>query len=322
MGVKATAHSGQRRIFFILDRATRKLPGEMGLWMQYIEYARKQKSYKKLQNILLNVLRLHPTRSELWAYGAEYALEEHADMTQARGYMQRGLRFCKSSRTLWLEYAYIEMLYIAKIIARRRILGLDKERESASQAQDQQEIDFNADTVTLPQVTEEDINPGSDGEDDEANKAALQKLKSSPALSGAIPMAIFDAAMTQFDNNESIARDFYTQLSTFTNLPCLQTVLGHVVEHMIKQPSPGVHAQVCYITLPCAGIEADTAAFPRAFGTTWGRIKECNGLDRTELSREIAQWLKPLAQRTDLNPSLHQVLVSIFERASASSGLS
>ena len=93
--------------------------------MQSIEYARKQKAHKKLSQIFTNVLRLHPTKADVWIYAAQFAMDVHADMTEARSYMQRGLRFCKNSKKMWLEYAKLEILYIAKIAARRCVLGLD-----------------------------------------------------------------------------------------------------------------------------------------------------------------------------------------------------
>lgn len=124
LGIRATAHNGQRRIFFVFDRGTRKFPGDVGLWMQSVEYARGQHSHKKVSQILTNALRLHPTKSDLWTYAAQFAMEENGDMTEARSYMQRGLRFCKNSSALWLQYAKLELVYIAKIAARRQILGV------------------------------------------------------------------------------------------------------------------------------------------------------------------------------------------------------
>ena len=39
--------------------------------------------------------------------------------------MQRGTRFCTRNKDLWIEYAKLEMIYLAKIALRRKILGLD-----------------------------------------------------------------------------------------------------------------------------------------------------------------------------------------------------
>src|SRR5437016_3559762 len=186
-GIKSSNHAGQRRIFFILDRATRKFRGDLGLWMQYIEYARKEKAIKKLHQILTSVLRLHPTKPELWMYAARYTADG-ADMTAARSYMQRGLRFCKTSRGLWVEYAKLEMAYIAKISARRQILGLDdvgpeNEEVIGTNAPDE-------DIIKLPELTAEDMDPTLE-EGDDSDQNLWQNIASTPALSGAIPLAIF-----------------------------------------------------------------------------------------------------------------------------------
>ena len=36
LGIRSTNHTGQRRIFFVFDRATKKHPGDVGLWLQTI----------------------------------------------------------------------------------------------------------------------------------------------------------------------------------------------------------------------------------------------------------------------------------------------
>lgn len=66
LGVRTSDHTGQRRIYFILDRAIKKFPGDVGLWMQYITFAQKQKSDKKVLQLVTSLLRLHPTKPELW----------------------------------------------------------------------------------------------------------------------------------------------------------------------------------------------------------------------------------------------------------------
>lgn len=133
-GLKNTGHAGQRRIFLVLDRATRKFPGDLSLWMQYLDFASKQKANKKLSQVLTNLLRLHPTKPAIWIYAASNALNVKDDLTEARSYMQRGLRFCKHSKDLWLEYAKLEMLYVSKIAARSRVLGLDSARNNVGDA--------------------------------------------------------------------------------------------------------------------------------------------------------------------------------------------
>ncbi|KAL4888288.1 U3 small nucleolar RNA-associated protein 6-domain-containing protein [Aspergillus ambiguus] len=305
LGIRSAGYSGQRRIFFILDRATRKFHGDVGLWVQYIEYAREQKSYKKLSTIFTDALRLHPTNAELWAYAAQYSLEDHADMTQSRSYMQRGLRFCKNSRKLWVQYAKLEMIYIAKLVARRRILGLD-ELEAPAPAQEDA-MDADADMISLPKLTGEDINPNADDESGN-DQVALQNLNSTPALSGAIPLAIFDTAMKNFHNDDKFGHEFYDMVCAFGDVPCLQKILGHVLEVMQASKPTSPHTLICYIKHPTAGVAVTSAEFPRALGTSLVRMKEHR--DDPNVAKEIVGWLQPLEKAEDLDPALQKAIAA------------
>lgn len=307
LGVKSPAHTGQKRVFFLLERATRKFHGDIGLWMQYINYARKQKAHKKLSQILTKVLRLHPLDAELWICAAQYALQDHGDMTQARSYMQQGLRFCKNSASLWLQYAKLEMIYVARIAARQKILGLDGSYEAPQI--DNSIDDPDADMIALPKVTGEDVNPTLD--DEESNKAALHILNSTPALSGAIPIAIFDAAMVQLGKDVKVAFEFYQMFLEFEETPCQKRVLSHVVNYMITDHAASTIAQNCYIQHPVAGISPSAARFPRAFLESLSRLKvylQKAPSEVYQLADEITEWLQTLLATENLDPSLRQVL--------------
>ncbi|PLB53060.1 hypothetical protein P170DRAFT_403827 [Aspergillus steynii IBT 23096] len=312
LGIKAAGHSGQRRIFFILDRATRKFHGDVGLWVQYIEYARQQKSFKKLATIFTDALRFHPTNAELWIYAAQYNVEDHADMTQARSFMQRGLRFCKSSRKLWVNYAKLELIYTAKLVARQRILGLDQELEQSDPTQDASVDDPDADMIALPKITGEDINP-SEGGADGVDPVALETLNSTPALSGAIPMAVFDTAMRNFDNDDKFGHEFYDMAFEFEDVPCIPKILEHVVAAMQESKPNSHHTQFCYIKLPTAGFRVTSPEFPRALGTSLTRLRDHR--DQPKIAREVINWLQPLEKTEDLDPSLRMVLAATIQKA-------
>ncbi|KAJ5541091.1 RRNA processing protein Utp6 [Penicillium frequentans] len=311
MGIRSAGHSGQRRILFILDRATRRFHGDLNLWIQYIEYTRKQKAYKKLSMILTDALRFHPTSAELWIYAAKYALDEHADMSQARSYFQRGLRFCKGTRLLWIQYAKLELIYIAKLMARQRILGLD-EASQRPKAVESAGVDHDADMIAVPDVTEEDINPTAEG--DEVDKHALETLNATPALSGAIPLAIFDSAMKNFKNDDQFGFDFYKMVSEFDDVPCLSKILSHVVENMQAHQPTSPRTLICYIQFPTTGVRVTSPEFPRALGSSLARLKESQPLSAS-LAQEVVKWLKPLSETKDLDPSLKKVIVSTMRNA-------
>ena len=306
-GIRATGYNGQRRIFFILDRGTRKFPGDIDLWMQSIEYARRQKAHKKLSQILTNVLRLHPTKPDLWIYAAQFAMDEHADMTEARSYMQRGLRFCKNSLNMWLVYAKLEMLYIAKIAARRQILGIGEPRsiETRKASLD----DTGADILSLPMLTKEDVSPSLPDHDD-VDDAALRTLDSTPAMSGAIPIAIFDAAMTQFQNDPAIGKMFFDACSDFRRVPCLRKILDHIVEVMTTTRTQSWEAQACSIKVAVAGLEVLSADFPAGLSVSLSRLKDAlaQTLHKARLAEDVSSWLEFMLETDGLDPALQKVI--------------
>ncbi|KAF4300910.1 RNA-processing protein HAT helix [Botryosphaeria dothidea] len=306
MGVKAGGHSGQRRVMFILDRATRKFHGDLALWFQYLTYLRSQKSTgKKLKEVLTSVLRMHPTKPDLWVWGARTALDVDADMTSARGYMQRGLRFCKNSRQLWLEYAKLEMLYVAKIAARRQILGLDQERKKKEVADDP-----DADMIALPDVTAEDINP-SLAKDDGVDEIALQNLANTPVLQGAIPRAIFDEAMKQFQNDPKLAEQFFDMFAEFDRTPCTNSLLQYIVDTLNKRNPTAVSTQICNFRLPVFGLEPTSPEFPSAVGKSLQSIRtslQQSPLTKHQLAEKAIMWLVPILRQEELDDALRKVL--------------
>ncbi|KAL4779009.1 U3 small nucleolar RNA-associated protein 6-domain-containing protein [Aspergillus varians] len=309
MGIRSAGFSGQRRIFFVLDRATRKFHGDVGLWVQYIEYARRQKAYKKLTTIFMDALRLHPTNADLWIYAAQYFMQDHADMSQARTYMQRGLRFCKSSRKLWIHYAKLELIYITKLVARQRILGLDGTIEAPKQQAPTDDLD--ADMIMMPQITEEDINPSAP--DDSVNQAALKTLNATPALSGAIPLAIFDSAFKTFENDDRFGHEFFDMVFEFEDVPCLQKILSHILNTMQESKSASPHTLICYIKLPTAGIKATSAEFPGALGAVLSRLQEHR--QKPGVAKEVIGWLRPVEKTEDLDPSIQKVIAATIHKA-------
>ena len=275
--------------------------------MQSIEYARKQKAHKKLSQILTNVLRLHPTKPDLWIYAAQFALDEHADMTEARSYMQRGLRFCKKSKKMWLEYAKLEIIYIAKIAARRQILGIDENHPSETAAQSLDDPD--ADILMLPKVTKEDINPMLP-DHDAVDDVALRTLDSTPAMTGAIPIAIFDAAMAQFWDDSAFGNAFFDMYSEFENVPCLRRILTHIVEVMLDTNPGGWQAQACSVKVAVAGLEVSSPEFAGGLNVSLSRLKAALSQTRhkVDLAEDILGWVQALLESDNLDPALRKVM--------------
>lgn len=321
MGIKNGTYSGQRRIFFLLERATKKFHGDMGLWMQYVDFARKQKSNKRLSEVLTRVLRMHPTKPELWIYAANYALDERSDINEARSYMQRGLRFCKNSKHVWAEYAKLEMIYIARIVARGRDLsrneGLSK-KDAVLRANAP-----DADVLTLPSITawEDNLHPEPGFIDQEI----LKCLGDTPVLSGAIPMAIFDGAINQFPGDVTLGETFFDIFVGFHDLPCASKVSQHIINHLLTTAPSDPAALICYIRQPVIGVQTLSSDFPGALGVSLERLKSAtkmvtsstatNELSRSRslLARRAIEWLLQFVVE-DLDPDISRVISMTLQK--------
>lgn len=307
LGIKATAFNGQRRIFFVFDRGTRKFPGDVKLWMQGIEYARSQKSLKKVTQMLTNLLRLHPTKSELWIYAAQFALDENGDMTEARGYMQRGLRFCKNSRQMWLQNFRLEMNWIAKIHARRKILGIEGERRKEEEIKI---VGEDEDIMMLPKVTAEDILPDEE-QDDKVDVTALENLEATPIMTGAIPIAIFDAALVQFNSDPTLGRQFFQEATAFEDLPARSKIMTHIDEALQAAAPKDWNTIACHIEVTTSDLQVDSPEFPAALREALSRINE--GLNKVKHRSSMVIWCQEYLQgllQPELDSGLRQVLES------------
>ena len=279
--------------------------------MQYINFARSQKSGKKVAEILTRILRLHPTKPELWIYAANYTMEERGDMLEARSYMQRGLRFCERSDDLWLEYARLELLYINKILARRRILGLDHRADPPEAGNPPAETkDSEGDVIALPTITADEVGFGDSTP--LAEQSLLEKLNTNPALSGAIPMAVFDAAYKKL-GSAAFALAFFDMVADFVGLPCQHAILEHVLEQTQAASQPSDPAlSYRFVQQPTIGISVHSAAFPAAFGRSLSRMKTNQG-SQTEnnpgraFEHHMIGWILPYLEE-DLDPDLRKAL--------------
>ena len=268
LGVKSTAFNGPRTIFFILERGTKKFPGDMGLWMQYIQFCQKEKANKKLAKVFTNALRLKPREWGLWVLAAKHYAETQGDMSTARSYLQRGLRFCREESKLWVEYVRLEMGYLAKLAGRRRVLGLDDGARKEGV-----EVAEGEDLLELPAVTAEDINPDTGRGIEEVDDDTLKRLASAPAFTAAIPMAIFDAAMKQFNNDAEVAEEIFNLCASFDFVPSTRNILQHILSRIQTHTPNAVETVICESKMQLLGIETDSPEFPSALGTSLAIMK-------------------------------------------------
>lgn len=235
-------------------------------------------------------------------------------MNGARSYMQRGTRFCTRSRDLWIEYAKLEMIYLAKIALRRKILGLDVDRsiEAAdAMEEDAEDTGFatSADVIAIPDFKANALRP-SMIEGVKVDAEAAKDPMTTPALNGAIPLAIFDTARKQPFFCASAAEDFFDMFAAFTQVRCLPKILQHVLDSMTELYPTDACTCSCYIKQPLAAIEPSSAEFPAALGSALDRLKEAMAKvkDKGDLSKKTKAWIEPILAIEELDPGIQTVL--------------
>lgn len=315
-GIKgSSSHPGQARIFSIFDRGTKKHPGDLSLWYSYLECARKQKATKKFKTVLTSAIRLHPTKPELWLYAARWTLDVESDINGARSYYQRGTRFCTTTKDVWVEYARLEMIYLAKIAMRRKLLGLDVDRTPEStDAMEITDADpgfaTSEDMIAIPDFKENILRP-SMLEGVEVDSVATQDPMTTPALNGAIPLAIFDSARKQPFFCPAAAEAFFDMFAEYTqHVRCLPKILQHVVDAMMESYPKDALAQNCYVRQAVIGVDVTTAEFPLALVTALERLREAQEKvkDNSLLSTKTKEWIEPILALQDLDPNIQTVL--------------
>jgi hypothetical protein len=125
-------HAGMKRVHLIFDRALRRFDDDTALWLQYMAFCTKTRSTKTLARLFPRALRRHPRNAAIWVRAASWEFTYNSNIEGARVMLQRGLRLNKESPRLWHEYFRFEMLCVAKLEARRAVLGLSGNAGSAA----------------------------------------------------------------------------------------------------------------------------------------------------------------------------------------------
>ena len=305
----SSSHTGQARVLAIFGRGTRKHPGDLGLWMTYLEYARTAGATSKFKVILTAALRLHCTVPGLWVYAARCALEE-SDMGEARSFLQRGARFCNQGPEMWVQYAKLEMIFLAKIAARRRVLGLDAPAVKAVEEKPEEEGQgFEGDEIKFPEFKAQSLGQSA-MEGVKVDGEAKQDPMNTPALQGAIPLAIFDDAAKQAFFNAEAAQHFFDMFTVFTQVGCLPKVLQHVLDVMMERFPTEAATWDCYVRMPLVGVSPLTAEFPGQLAVALGRLGEGKEKVRVKgaLAKKTAAWVEKVLAMEGLDGGITTVL--------------
>lgn len=314
----STSHASNARVFNIYERAVLRHPGSLDLWTDYLDYAARVKATKRWRKIMTRALRMHPINAGLWARAGRRAASD-GDMEGARGMFMRGCRFCNSTADLWLEYARVEMEWLAKMERKKGgKKGLEGARAEET-VEDGDVLRFGEDDSEDEEFEDNEIlpDPTADEENKKAKEAkkvfsdeAVKKLEKSPALQGAIPKTVFDVARKQPFFSAPAAEAFFDMFATFTTVSAQPVIIQHVLDAMILDYPRHPATCGCVVRQPLVGVDVTTVEFPRALREVLARLKAQTETteDKGKLAGKTVAWIKPILKRSDLEENVRTVL--------------
>jgi U3 small nucleolar RNA-associated protein 6 len=192
----ASTYSLPRRTLYILKRATAKFPGDIAVWLAYVEYAAREGMTKVVAKGLNSAMQHHPLSPTLYLLLSYAHLHPGAPLPRssipstsrlnlptteatpaqsgfalegtqpARTTLLLGLRVLPGSHTLWTEYVKLELGWVEGLRRRWHVLGIGANAKKDKKGED--DDDFDGDTAALV---------GGDGafgeEGEEARRAIL-----------------------------------------------------------------------------------------------------------------------------------------------------
>lgn len=296
-----------------------KHPGDVNLWKVYLDFAAEAKATKRWRRIITRALRLHPRDASLWILAGRRA-SQNGDMERARTHFLQGCRFCASEATLWLEYARCEMQWLAKVEAKKGGKGIRRgvnvmEAIKATEATEQ-----DGDMIKFDDSDDEEDEDDLVLPDPEAankkmavrvfNEEETRKLEQSPALNGAIPIAIFDIARKQQFYGPAAAESFFDLFAGFSNVSSRDQTVQHVLAVMEEAFPNSPETCSCHIRQPVIGVGVCTAEFPKALRESLARLRtameKCG--DQKVLAQKIAAWSQSILDIEGVDVGIRTVL--------------
>jgi U3 small nucleolar RNA-associated protein 6 len=205
------------------------------------------------------------------------------------------------------------MVYLAKLAARRKILGLD------DQGKDADAEDENEEVHSLAAITTGDVDPNDQRGIEEMDDEALKKLATAPVYTGAIPIAIFDSAIKQFNGDAQFANDAFDLCADFDKVPASQSILQHILVWIHAEIPETVEAIMCEAKMVLFGIDLNSEEFPAALGSLLSTLKRGQGRLDTKALPQMAEHailllLPYLRAKDDLDEDVATVLEASTQR--------
>jgi len=108
---------------------------------------------------------------------------------------------------------------------------------------------------------------------EEVNAAALERLANAPAYTGAIPLAIFDAAMKEFKEDSDVANDFFDLVATFDTVPAARKILDTIYARLQETAPDSADKIICEAKMHTFSVAPTSVEFPAALGQSIAVVK-------------------------------------------------
>ncbi|KLO16918.1 hypothetical protein SCHPADRAFT_937468 [Schizopora paradoxa] len=268
-----------RRQFQIFERALKKFKEDVGLWVQYLQVAKREGARALVGRISARALQLHPNSPSLYILAASHELD-HLSHSAARVLLQRGIRLNPESIDLWREYLKMELGFVESLRRRWEVLGLDANAPDSPPEQPNDNTDDPMDTTT-PDV-------------DDSEKARKEVLQG----------ALAKAVMTSAVKAKPIPELFSALHSVLVSYPCPPDLRRSLLEHLRS------HLQT--------SLSLDTDSVAAKLCATWHLTSDLSGLELVDAIKgandELSQRLR---HAEDSNKGKHKAKSAVLDMAKA-----
>ncbi|EMD33556.1 hypothetical protein CERSUDRAFT_98123 [Gelatoporia subvermispora B] len=223
-----------RRQFHIFERALKRFKGDIGLWVQYIQLAKKEGARVLVGRITARALQLHPHVPALYILAAAHELS-HLSPAAARALLQRGLRLNAESAALWREYVKMELGFVEGLRRRWGVLGIDvgKSEDKKGKGRETQDVDMVDEGDEEGARVKERVRMEGEAEE-EGDEGELARKA---VLEGAIVKSVIDSAVKALPTPQ-LFQTLHELLASYPIPPALRSSLLDYLHARLRETLP------------------------------------------------------------------------------------
>ncbi|GJE95014.1 hypothetical protein PsYK624_111930 [Phanerochaete sordida] len=302
-GTSVSDYALVRRQFHIFERALKKFKSDVGLWIQYIQLAKKEGARSLVGRICARALQLHPHVPSLYILAAQHELA-HLSPSAARVLLQRGIRLNAESVDMWREYVRFELGFVESMRRRWELLGIDVNGKGKAKAQE--EVEEGMDEREVDQMQME-----ADGEGDESEQARREIMQ------GAIVKSVISNAVKALPK-AALFVSVHELLSSYPTTPSLRSsLLDHLHSHLQQTlPTDPVAVRLTAtrnLTASLSGpalVDALKDANEKMTAAVRAACSDDSHKDAEGMARSYAEFVAEWVKKGDVDDSLKAYLLT------------